>query len=610
MNAILPVALLASLVLLAPAAAFAERGREGPASARSSALRALLDEHVDWLMRENPLWASHRGDLRFNDQLGDVSSAAARRRVQEARHRLNRLLALDRSAFTPEDTLDARLLEHELREAIDRDPFRLEQLPIDQRSGPQIWLPQMADRLPFLEPRHQFDYVARLEQVAGQIDQHITNMRAGLEAGRVPPRVTVLGTDAQAAALAAAAVREDPARSPFYTPFHRVDADPEAAARARAAIADSIVPAYARLAEFLRTEYIPACRETIGISDSLDGPEAYAHALRRYTTVDLSAEEIHQIGLAEVARIQAEMMDTIARTDFPHKDEYSGPALLAAFLHYLRTDPRFYYDDPEALLSGYRDICKRIDAELPVLFSVLPRLPYGVRATPDFAAPTSPTAYYYGGSLKTGVAGYFVANTYRLDQRPKYEMIALTLHEAVPGHHLQIALAEELEDVHEFRRMVGYTGFVEGWALYAERLGLEMGDPDQGGLYADPYDDFGRLTYEMWRACRLVVDTGIHAKGWTRQQAIDFMVANTALSEYNIDREVDRYIAWPGQACAYKLGELTIRRLRAKAEQKLGSRFDLRSFHDAVLGAGAIPLPILEERIDAWITAAAADADE
>jgi uncharacterized protein (DUF885 family) len=314
------------------------------------------------------------------------------------------------------------------------------------------------------------------------------------------------------------------------------------------------------------------------------------------------------MGVSEVARIRAEMFRVIARTDFAQRDTLKGDELFAAFVNHLRTEPRFYCQSPQELLTGYREIAKRIDGELPRLFGRLPRLPYGVRELPKFAAPASPTAFYYPGSLTGGVAGYFMANTYRLDQRPRYEMISLTLHEAMPGHHLQIALADEVEGVHPFRRRLGYTAFVEGWGLYAERLGMEMFAPigkaeDAGlgrGLFKDPYDDFGRLTYEMWRACRLVVDTGIHAKGWSRQQAIDFMKHNTALSELNIEREVDRYIAWPGQACAYKVGELAIRKMRAEAESALGDRFDLRAFHDHLLGAGALPLDVLQTRMERW----------
>jgi len=280
----------------------------------------------------------------------------------------------------------------------------------------------------------------------------------------------------------------------------------------------------------------------------------------------------------------------LQKHDLPHKDDF------AKFVNFLRTDPRFYFTDKRDLLAGYRDIAKRIDANMPLLFGQLPRLPYGVKEMPGFIAAASPTAYYYSGSLKTGKPGYFVANTFNLDQRPKYEMVALTLHEAVPGHHHQISLAQEAEGVHEWRTTLSYTAFGEGWALYAERLGEEMKD-----VYRTPYDRFGRLSYEMWRAMRLVVDTGIHAKQWKRQRAIDFMLANSALTEVNIAREVDRYIAWPGQATAYKIGELWIRRLRTEAEKELGDAFDLRAFHDTLLAVGSVPLPLLERRIHAWI---------
>ncbi len=366
--------------------------------------------------------------------------------------------------------------------------------------------------------------------------------------------------------------------------------------------------------------------------DGIDGLPRYQFELRRHTTTTLTPDQIHQIGLREVARIRAEMLRVIARTDFAGKVTLKDSELLAAFITHLRTDPRFYFTDKRDQLTAYRDLCKRIDADLPTFFRMLPRNPYGVRELPAFAAPSSPNAYYYYGSIRSGVSGTFMVNTYRLDQRPRYEMVALALHEAVPGHHLQLALADELEGVHPFRTLLEHTVFVEGWALYAERLGLEMagggqnrsptaqegltsaainpadmasaypGEPLGGqGLYADPYDDFGRLTYEMWRACRLVVDPGIHAMGWTRQQAIDFMLQNSALSPLNIEREVDRYIAWPGQACAYKIGELKIRELRTRAEARLGERFDIRTFHDVVLGAGAVPLEVLEARVNSYL---------
>ncbi|MEC9374545.1 MAG: DUF885 domain-containing protein, partial [Planctomycetota bacterium] len=349
-------------------------------------------------------------------------------------------------------------------------------------------------------------------------------------------------------------------------------------------------------------DYIPAARESIAATDLPDGDAFYNYALSNFTTTQLTAREIHELGKSEVARIRAEMLEVIARSDYPNENNLEGDELLAAFLDYLRTDQRFYHDSPEELLTGYRDICKRMDAELPRLFGRLPRLPYGVREMPAFIAPSAPTAYYYPGSLANGVAGNFVANTYQLDQRPKYEMVPLALHEAVPGHHLQIALAQELQEsgLHEWRTLLGYTAYVEGWALYSERLGLEVGDGPRG-FYSDPYDDFGRLTYEMWRALRLVVDPGIHAFDWSRQQAIDYMLENSALAEANIISEVDRYIAWPGQATGYKIGELRIRAMRERAEQALGDGFNIRAFHDRILEAGAIPLEVLDTRINTWI---------
>lgn len=586
--------------------------REG----RSAALLAILDEHFEWWLREEPLSATARGDRRYDDRLGDESPQATQRRLSDLRDRLVRLETIMESpgaaAWVEADRLDADLLRYELTSAVDAAPLHEEQSPVNLRSGPQVWLPQMADQMAFNSDDDYASYAARLEAVPRLIEQNIEQMREGLKAGRVPPRVVVRGTDEQAALLATADIEQTPSLSRFYKPFLGRPADDVHAARARRAIASGIVPAYRALAEFLREEYIPNCRDSFGIADGVDGPAAYQRALRLHTTTDMTADEVHALGLAEVARIRGEMLIVIGRTDWPERTQHAPDERLSRFFLYLRSDPRFYCQSAEELLAGYRDIAKKVDPALPRLFATLPRTPYGVREMASFQAPTSPTAYYHHGSLEQGVPGFFVANTYRLDQRPKYEMVALTLHEACPGHHLQVAIAKELTGVHPFRTMSGYTAFVEGWGLYAERLGLEMAGDGSGervapsadggtGLYTDPYDDFGRLTYEMWRSCRLVVDTGIHAKGWSRTQAIDFMTANTALSSLNIEREVDRYISWPGQACAYKIGQIRISALRARAEQRLGTRFDIRRFHEAVLGAGAIPLPALEARIERWI---------
>jgi len=409
-------------------------------------------------------------------------------------------------------------------------------------------------------------------------------------------------TMVQVPAQIAAARRglRDALRKPFMSLPPSVTAEERAALLARFERAlEPIDTALVLFEVFVRDEYLPKCRDSIGASDMKDGKEWYAHQLRVHTTTDHGAQDIHETGLAEVARIRAEMMRVIARTDWhaadPARAALDEDARFAAFIAYLRTDPRFYTKSAEELLARYREVCKRIDPKLPALFKTLPRLTYGVREIPRFMAPAQTTAYYQPGSPERGEPGYFYANTYALEQRPTYEFVPLSLHEAVPGHHFQIALAQELEGVREFRKDLDSTAYTEGWALYAERLGIEM------GLFGDPYDDFGRLLYEMWRATRLVVDTGIHAFGWSRERAIEYMRTNTALSELNIVNEVDRYIGWPGQATGYKIGELEIRALRAKTEDALGKDFDIRLFHDAILLEGPLPLDVLAQKIDAWI---------
>lgn len=592
---------------------------------RAAELLTILDEHYEWLLAGSPLTATSRGERRFNRLLPDVSPEAVTRRAAERSDRLARLNKLMASAenWSEIDRTDAELLRFELELGVAGDRFHREQLPVDRISGPQVWLPQMADSLAFATESDYDDYAARLAALPAHVDQQIAQMRLGLAAGRVPPRVTVVGTDEQAALIASADIEASPSLSSFFKPFRTRPSDDPIAKRAEETIRTGIVPAYRRLAAFLRDEYIPKSRASVGASEGIDGVAGYEHALRAYTTTTLTPDEVHQIGLREVARIRANMFKVIARSDWSERDAFAAGSdeLFRAFVTYLRTNPRFYFDKADDLLAAYRDIAKKVDPALPRLFGTLPRTPYGIREMPAFAAPSSPTAYYYRGSPQLGLPGFFIANTYRLDQRPKYEMVPLTLHEACPGHHFQIAISQELNGLHPYREMVGHTAMVEGWGLYAEKLGLEMAADGSGervarptepdgpgtGLYADPYDDFGRLTYEMWRSCRLVVDTGIHAKGWTRQQAIDFMLANTALSPHNIEREVDRYIGWPGQACAYKLGELKIIELRARAERALGDRFDIRSFHDCLLLAGAVPLTVLETRVERWITAQTAN---
>jgi len=355
----------------------------------------------------------------------------------------------------------------------------------------------------------------------------------------------------------------------------------------KAAIQKAVIPGFQVGLSFVLDEYLPAARQTIAAMELPNGGEFYTHRIRHYTSLELTAQEVHQTGLEEVARIRAEMEAVKQKTGFR--------GTLRQFIEFLRGDARFYVQTPEQLLEKTALVLKRMDGELPRLFKTLPRLPYGIRPIPDFSAPGNTAAYYFPGPGDGSRAGVYYVNTYDLSSRPIYEIEALSLHEAVPGHHLQIALQQELEGIPLFRRHNGFTSFVEGWALYAERLGLEV------GFYQDAYSDFGRLSYEMWRACRLVVDTGMHALGWSRQQAIDYMLDNTSSTRLNITNEVDRYIAWPGQALAYKIGELKIRQLRARAEMALGSRFDLRAFHEVLLMQGAVPLDVLEMMVEAYL---------
>lgn len=616
-----PLPPLAFVLLLCPLS-LAQSPSANPAAIeplpRSAALKALLDEHVEWLKRESPEESSTRGDERFNDQLYDTSPAATQHRLGELKDRLLRANALDAAAFSDAERLDLDLLRFELTRAVDGAPFHREQLPIDALSGPHIWLPQLCDRIPFRTDKHYADYATRLEAVPASIDGTIAQMRLGLQAGRVPPKAVLANTLERIRVQTAFA--GDAEHSPFYRPYLTRPTGDASAARARIAIGELVIPAFQRLAEFVEKEYLPRCRDTIGASEGIDGPDAYAYLLRMHTTLDLTPQQVHEIGLREVASLREQMMRVIAETGFtasgPNGDALRGAELFAAFLAHVRTDASFKFTSADDMLRAYRDLTKRVDPELPRLFGRLPRNTYGVRAIPDFAGPASPAAYYYPGSLRSGVPGYFMVNTSSLDRRTTYGMISLTLHESVPGHHFQIQLADEIRfaesegagsgaSLHEFRSYLDYSSYVEGWALYCERLGLEMGEkPRQAGgrgFYANPYDEFGRLSDEMWRACRLVVDTGIHALDWSRERAVQYLLENSAVMPEDIEREVDRYIGWPGQACAYKLGQLKILELRERAERELGDRFDIRAFHDEILLGGALPLPVLDARITRWI---------
>lgn len=605
MNHASPIARLITLALLLMTAPLALAQDYLPVCPpdRDPALWNLLNRAIDIMYEDSPMGIGPLlNDESRNDELGNNSARAIERSTKRFAALLEELRAIDRSGFTPSDHLSADLLIYQWEQGQRLARFKQWQMPITSIGGPQVWLPQLGDRVPLITRKHYQDYLTRLKRVPIVVGDHIDNMRMGIAENRVPPRVVVEPTVDQAMAQANPDFREDPTRSPFYAPFKSLDADDQLAIEAREIIAQRIIPVYLELAVFLSNEYVPACRDTIGAAQGVDGVEAYSAMITSHTTLpQYDADGVHQMGLKEVKRIKAEMMDVITRTDWSgNRGSFTNPdTKFQSFTEYLRTDPRFYYDNPEDLLDGYKVMCKDIDPELIKLFGHLPRLPYGVRPLPGLTAESAPTAYYYPGSLSSARAGYFVANLTKLDQRPKYEMMALTLHEAVPGHHFQIAIAQEIENQHPIRKTMGFTGFVEGWALYAEKLGLEMGEGEHG-LYDDPYSDFGRLNFEMWRAMRLVVDTGMHAKGWTRERAVAYMQDNSALALHNIEAEIDRYIGWPGQATGYKMGEIEIIKLRRALEGQLGDDFDLRTFHDEMLADGALPLPVLIQKMNRW----------
>jgi uncharacterized protein (DUF885 family) len=568
----------------------------------SPALRTLLDEDWRYWMAQYPELATSVGYPGHDGAWTDYAPEAIASRADRLRETAARLAAVDPLTLPAEERLTYDLYLDLIQTAADGLAFDNDALPIrgviphnlrmpvNQLEGVQQDIPRTISLMPAATLADYERIVERLEGAPRLVDQTLALLRQGLARGYTPPRITLRDVPAQVDAQ----IVTDPTASPLLAavrafPAAVAEADRERLTRrATAAYADGIRPAFVRLRDFLRDIYLPACRESTAVSDLPDGAAMYAYNVRWHTTLPDTPAEIHALGLAEVERLRAAMDQVMAEAGFTGSFD--------AFKRRLRTAPEFFHRDAGALVRGYRDIAKRADPELARLFGVLPRTPYGVVRVPDAIAPSQTTAYYEPGALVAGRPGNMYANTYLLEARPVWEMEALTLHEAVPGHHLQIALAQELDGLPDFRRHASYTAFVEGWALYAESLGDEM------GLYADPYAKFGQLTYEMWRAVRLVVDTGLHAMGWTREQAIAFFAEHAAKTEQDITVEVDRYIVWPAQALGYKMGQLQIRDLRAEAEQALGPRFDIRRFHDTVLGQGAVPLGVLEQRVRDWTT--------
>ena len=598
-RALLSAALIASAIPLGQAGENSDRYRKQCAdivAAKGQAdegqrLWQLFEANWKYRMIASPEAATWRGYPGQNDRWSDLSMDAIAEGKKDARQTLKAILSFDRAKLSEADQLNYDLFRRNAEMAVEQQQFPAEFLAINQMDGLPRDVPSMIAMMPAGKTADYENILARLGGIPALVDQTIALLQEGLVRGIVPPKVPLRTLADQVSGQ----VHIGPMTTPMLAKFKTFPETIPVAEQvrlteaAKAVYADDVRPAFQRLHQFLSKEYVPNCRATVGRSALPDGRAWYGYQIKHYTTTTLSPDEIHKIGLREVNRIRVGMEAVRKQVNFEGD--------LHAFFEFLRTDPQFYYETADELLAGYRDICKRADPELTNLFRKLPRQPYGVVPVPSYIEKSVTTAYYQPGSNNAGRAGFFFANTYDLKSRPKWEMEALALHEAVPGHHLQLAIADEIVGLPEFRKYGRYTGYVEGWGLYSESLGEEM------GFYTDPYSKFGQLTYEMWRAIRLVVDTGIHAKGWSRQRAIEFFKTNAGKTEHDITVEVDRYIVWPGQALAYKLGELKLKELRARATAKLGDKFDLRSIHDEIMWNGALPLSILDQRTDRWIAA-------
>jgi len=564
------------------------RGRPVSSSDSVTQLNRLYDDYWEFILKEYPLTATYLGDHRYDGYLEDASEDAFHRRVAQSKSYLDRLRSIKKPASKP-DLLSCELFERELEDNLEAAKFRPYLTPMTQQSGLQIDIPELVTYHPFGSLSDFENFSSRLRAFPRLVDQVIESMRSGVRARIVLARVTAEKIIPQLEAN----VVQDPKKLDLYKSVENIPEgiDPIEAVRIRnnveEGIRQSVIPAFDKLVAFFKQEYLPACRSDIGVWSLPDGNERYAYTVRHYTTTNLSPNEIHDLGLRELTRIHGEMRVILDRIGFKGS--------LQDFISSLRRDRSLYNTSAAELLAGFKKILEQMDKKLPLLFGRLPKAKYGFREIEAFRAEAAPDAYYYRPPEDGSRPAYFYVNTFRPEQRPKYTMEVLAYHEAVPGHHLQLAIQQELTDMPKFRRHGGYTAFIEGWGLYSEEL------PKLVGFYKDALSDFGRLSFDAWRAARLVVDTGIHYKRWTRERAIQFFLENTALSELNIVSEVDRYIAWPGQALAYKIGQLKISELRARAEKTLGPRFDIRRFHDELLGDGALALDVLENKMQNWI---------
>jgi len=583
----IPALLLAAL-LTAACASTETTEPTSPTLSPDARFTAIAEEAWYFNRKQSAFAAARMGYEEYANQLTDISPEALRKRYEARKAYYEQLETIDPETLSEENQINRDMLMYALRNQLSDYEFGMYLRPLTNEHGPQNAASRVASQTVIRNEQDMQNYIARLQQIPGWFDQQIAYMREGLETGMSQPRAVLENFAVGIESF----VTLDPRDSVFFTPVERAsryfsEDDYEAYnLEVQTLIATLVNPAYMDFHDFMVDEYIPNTREDIAATNLPNGEDFYKDRIRHYTTTDLTAEEIHQIGVREVERIRAEMEAVIEEVEFE--------GTFAEFIHFLRTDPQFYVDSGEQLLKEAAWIAKQADAVLPQLFYTLPRTPYGVAPVPEQLAPNY-TQGRYARSSGDDQPGYYWVNTYAVETRPLYELEALTLHEGVPGHHLQIALAQEMEDVPAYRNATYISAFGEGWGLYAEYLGLET------GFYQDPYSNFGRLTYEMWRAARLVVDTGMHALGWTRDEAVEFLGSNTALSLHNVNTEIDRYISWPAQALSYKLGELKIRELRAYAEDQLGADFDLRAFHDEVLRNGSIPLATLEAIIHDWV---------
>jgi uncharacterized protein (DUF885 family) len=580
-----------TLALLVPLAGLLIAPAYAAKKAANAPLLKLFDQVWQEDLVDDPLTATQLGDPRYNDRLPDMSQLAIDARNKRNYARLASLRKIVKEKLEKEDQLNYDLFERDIKFRIDEYTYKPWLYAFRTFDGPQL-LTEVAEYAPFNTVKDYDNWIARINASGAYFDQWIALLQSGANERRTQPRVVVNKILEQIKPQ----LVTNPEDSGFYAPFKKMPASiPQAEkdrlqAAAKAAIQTAGVPAYQRLDKFFREVYLPASRDTVGIADTPDGDLYYRNRIKLYTTLEnQNATQIHNTGLAEVKRIRAEMEKTLEGINFLGN--------LDQFLHFLRTDERFFYKTPEELLAAYEKTARTIEPQLPKLFGRLPKTPFGVRAIPAASAPTTTTAYYQPPSMDGSRPGNYYVNLYKPETRPIWEIEALTAHESVPGHHLQIALAYEIKGLPEFRRHAGYTAFVEGWALYSEALGYDL------GLYQDEFSKIGQLNYDMWRAVRLVVDTGMHQFKWTRDQAIYYFKQNTGKSDQDIVNEVDRYISWPGQALAYKLGQLKIQALRGEAEKALGTSFDIRAFHDKLLGMGALPLSVLETEMRAWIAA-------